>query len=85
MLGRCLEQCGNIYGRTVQPEIYTNKAKRNLFVCFRRAIHTLYGMASCFGNTGITFDAKNDRSGPGSLQGHFEACPRPFLRLKAIF
>ena len=35
--------------------------------------HALYGMAPCFGHTGVTFDAENDRPGPGSLQGHFEA------------
>ena len=54
--------------------IYTNKAKRNLFVCLSgMAGHALYGMAPCFGHTGITFDAENDRPGPDSLQGHFEA------------
>ena len=26
---------------------------------------------SWFGHTGVTFDAKNDRPGPGSLRGHF--------------
>ena len=35
--------------------------------------HALYGMAPCFGHTGVTFDAENDRPGPGSLLGHFEA------------
>ena len=35
--------------------------------------HALYGMAPCFGHTGVTFDAENDRPGPGSLRGHFEA------------
>ena len=35
--------------------------------------HVLYGMAPCFGHTGVTFDAENDRPGPGSLRGHFEA------------
>ena len=35
--------------------------------------HALYGMAPCFGHTGVTFDAENDRSGPGSIRGHFEA------------
>ena len=58
--------------------IYTNKAKRNLFVCLFACLsgmagHALYGMAPCFGHTGITFDAENDRPGPGSLRGHFEA------------
>ena len=54
--------------------IYTNKAKRNLFVCLSgMAGHALYGMAHCIGHTGVTFDAENDRPGPGSLRGHFEA------------
>ena len=35
--------------------------------------HVLYGMAPCFGHTAVTFDAENDRPGPGSLRGHFEA------------
>ena len=35
--------------------------------------HALYGMAHCFGHTGVTFDAENYRPGPGSLRGHFEA------------
>ena len=35
--------------------------------------HALNGMAPCFGHTGVTFDAENDRPDPGSLQGHFEA------------
>ena len=50
--------------------------------------HALYGMAPCFGHTGVTFDAENDRPGPGpgSLQGHFEAARgRVFFRLKALF
>ena len=46
--------------------IYTNKAKRNLFAC-------LSGMAPCFGHAGVTLDVENDRPGPGSLRGHFEA------------
>ena len=36
------------------------------------ACNVLYGMAPCFGHTGVTFDAENDRPGPGSLRGHFE-------------
>ena len=37
--------------------IYTNKAKRNLFVCLLVCLsgmssHALYGMAPCFGHTG---------------------------------
>ena len=32
--------------------------------------HALYGMAPCFGHTGVTFDAETDRPGPGSLRGH---------------
>ena len=67
MLGGYLEQRGNIYGRMLRPEIYTNKAKRNLFSCFRMTAHALYGMAPYFGHTGETFDAENDRHGPGSL------------------
>ena len=53
--------------------IYTNKAKRNLFACNLFAClsgmagHALYGMAPCFGHTGVTFDAENDRPGPVSL------------------
>ena len=39
----------------------------------RMAGHALYGMAPCFGHTGITFDTENDRPGPGTLRGHFEA------------
>ena len=37
--------------------------------------HALYGMAPCFGHihVGVTFDVENDRPGPGSLRGHFEA------------
>ena len=61
---------------TLASAFYTNKAKSNLFACLSRmAGHALYGMAPCFGHTGVTFDAENDRPGPGpgSLQGHFEA------------
>ena len=46
--------------------------------------HTLYGMVPCFGHTGVTFDVKNDRPGPGSLRGHFEAARGYFLRLKGV-
>ena len=35
--------------------------------------HALYGMAPCFGHTGVTFEPENDRPGPSSLRGHFEA------------
>ena len=63
-MGIYLEQSGNIYGSLLRPEIYTNKAKRNLFVCFRMAGHTLYVMAPCFGHTRVTFDANKDRPGP---------------------
>ena len=45
--------------------------------------HALYGMAPCFGHTGVTFDFGNDRPGPSSLQGHFEAARGRFLRLRA--
>ena len=56
-----------------------------LFVCLLAwlsgmASHALYGMAPCFGHTGVTFDAENDRPGPGSLRGHFEAA-RGHLRV----
>ena len=47
--------------------------------------HALYGMAPCFGHTGVTFDAENDRPGPSSLRGHFEASRGHCLRLKALF
>ena len=47
--------------------------------------HAMYGMASCFGHTGVTCDAENYRPGPVSLQGHFEAARGRFLRLKALF
>ena len=46
--------------------------------------HALYGMAPCFGHTGVTFDAENNRPGPCSLQCHFEATRGRFLRLKAL-
>ena len=45
----------------------------------------LYRMAPCFGHTRVTFDVENDRPGPGSLRGHFEAARGRFLRLKALF
>ena len=33
--------------------------KRNLFACLSgMAGHALYGMAPCFGHTGVTFDAE---------------------------
>ena len=66
--------------------ICTNKAKRNLFACLSgMAGRALYGMVHCFGHTGVTFDVENDRPGPSSLQGHFEAARDRFLRLKALF
>ena len=68
MLGGYLERRGNIYSRTLWPEIYTNKTKRNLFAYFRMADHVLYEMAPCFGHTGVTFDVENDRPVPGSLK-----------------
>ena len=46
--------------------------------------HVLYGMAPCFGHTGVTFDAKYDRPGPSSLRGHLEAAQGRFWRLKAL-
>ena len=27
--------------------------------------HALYGIAPCFGHTGVTFEVENDRPGPG--------------------
>ena len=45
--------------------------------------YALYGMAPCFGHTGV--DVENDRPGPGSLRGNFEAIRSRFLRLKALF
>ena len=33
----------------------------------------------------LTFGVENDRPGPGSLRGHFEAARGRFLRLKALF
>ena len=70
--------------------IYIYKTKRNLFVCLLACLsgmagHALYGMAPCFGYTGVTFDDENDRPGPSSLRGHFEAARGRFLRLKALF
>ena len=62
----------HLYGRTLWPGIYTNKAKRNLFACFRMAGHAQYGMAPYFGHTRVAFDAENDRPGPRSCHGHFE-------------
>ena len=57
-----------------------------LLTCLSRmAGHALYGMAPCFGHTGVPFNAENDRPGPGSLQGHFEVARGHFLRLKALF
>ena len=58
----------------VKRLVYTNKAKRNcLLACLSgMAGHALYGIAPCFGHTRVTFDAENDRSGPGSLRGHLQ-------------
>ena len=58
-----------MYIEYVCVSIYTNKAKRICFlVCLSgTAGHALYGVAPCFGHTGVTFDAENDRPGPGSL------------------
>ena len=66
--------------------IYTNKTKKNLFVCLSgMASHALYGIAPCFGHTGVTFDVENDRPGLDSLRGHFEAARGRILGLKALF
>ena len=35
------------------------------------------------GHTGVTFDAENNRIGPGSLRGHFKVAGSRFLRLRA--
>ena len=65
--------------------IYTNKAKRKLFACLSgMAGHALYGMAPCFGHTGVTFDVENDRPGPGSLRGHFEAARGRFCETEGF-
>ena len=46
----------------------------------RNGRRALYGMAPCFGHTGVgvTFDAENGRPDPGSLRGHFEAARAHF-------
>ena len=49
----------------------------------RNGSHALYGMAPCFWHIGGTFDVKNDRLGPGSLRGHFEAARGRYFRLRA--
>ena len=46
--------------------------------------HAPYGMAPCFGHTGVTFDAENDTLGPGSLGGHFEAARGHFFYTKGF-
>ena len=46
--------------------------------------HALYGMAPCFGHTGVTFDAENDKPGPGSLRGHFEAARGRFFETEGF-
>ena len=48
--------------------IYTNKGKKNLFASlYGIAGHALYGIAPCFGHTGVTLDVENDRPSAGSL------------------
>ena len=40
--------------------------------------HALCGMAPCFGHTRVTFDAENDRPGPGHFEaarGRLHVCP----------
>ena len=43
--------------------------------------HALYGMAPCFGHTGVTFDAENYRPGPAASEvieasrGRLRVCP----------
>ena len=61
----------------MQPEIYNymliyiyaNNAKRNLFACLSgMAGHALYGMAPCFGHTGVPFDVESGIPGPGASE-----------------
>ena len=46
--------------------------------------HALYGIARCFGHTGVTFDAENDRPGPRSLRGHFKAARGRFFETEGF-
>ena len=48
-------------------------------LCWSRSDWWPSVVASCFGHTGVTFDAENDRPGPGSLRGHFGAPEDIFL------
>ena len=81
MRGRCSNAMA-----AIRISILIIIAKRNLFECLSgMAGHALHGMAPCFGHTGVTCDAENDRPGPGSLQGHVKSAWGRFLRLKALF
>ena len=47
-------------------------------------------LPACFGHTGVTFDDENDRPGPSSLRGHFDAargryCSEPLLEGGQLF
>ena len=58
----------------------------NLFACLSgTAGHALYGMAPCFGHTGVTFDAENDRPGPAASEVILRPPEAIFLTLKALF
>ena len=46
--------------------------------------NVLYGMAPCFGHTGVTFDTENDGSGLGSLRGHFEGARGRFFETEGF-
>ena len=64
---RYLERHNNILGyfaaATIYPSVKLSCDTGNV----------LYGMAPYFGHTAVTFDVENDRPGPESLRGHFEA------------
>ena len=44
----------------------------------------MYGMAPCFGYTGVTFDAENDTPGADSLRGYFEAARGHFFETEGF-
>ena len=59
---------------TDRLSILIKQRRISLLACLSgMAGHALYGMAPCFGHTVVTLDAENDRPGPGSLGGQFEA------------
>ena len=53
-------------------------------LCWLRSDRWPSAGTSCFGHTGVTFDAENDRPGPGSLRGHFEAAQGHFLETESF-